>query len=137
MFNSQWCYLILKVLDKSSVITIDGLNFPFNSYKSLFYNNNIFNIDICITSKISNNKYLKLVYNKNDDSYIWNESIDYSKIRYKAKFIKYNGYWEDVRKQYIKIKNRYLELENNKYHRSFTCYIESVNNVYNAIKNMN
>lgn len=54
--------------------------------------------------------------------------------RKKAKYIKKRGKWELVRTQYLKIKNRYLR-QNDHDHPFFICYIEAVNNVYNARMN--
>ena len=49
-------------------------------------------------------------------------------------YIKEKGKWQLVRSQYLDIKNRYLR-QNDHDHPSFICYIEAVNNVYNARKN--
>lgn len=49
----------------------------------------------------------------------------------KADYIKSKGKWALVRKQYKKIKNKYLT-SNDYNHSSFICYIEAVNNVYNS-----
>ena len=67
------------------------------------------------------------------DQYYWNKAPDSAKIQEKAKYIKQTGEWQLVREQYLKIKNRYLR-QNDHNHPSFICYIEAVNNVYNAIK---
>lgn len=49
----------------------------------------------------------------------------------KAKYIKEKGRWQLVRTQYLNIKNRCLH-QNDSAHSSFICYMEAVNNVYNA-----
>lgn len=96
-----------------------------------------FHIDICITSKANDNLYYRLIHKKTgftyNDTYYWNIAPNSRKIKEKADYIKKNGCWQDVREQYLYIKNRYLS-QNDRYHSSFICYIEVINNVYNSIK---
>ena len=65
------------------------------------------------------------------DEYYWNKAPHSAGIQKKAKYIKKRGKWQLVRTQYLNIKNRYLR-QNDHDHPSFICYIEAVNNVYNA-----
>jgi hypothetical protein len=65
--------------------------------------------------------------------YYWNEAPHSERIQEKATHIKEKGKWQLVRSQYLDIKNRYLR-QNDHDHPSFICYIEAVNNVYNARK---
>ena len=44
------------------------------------------------------------------------------------------GWWNKVRDQYLKIKNRYLT-QNDHDHPSFVCYVEAIHNVYHQMKN--
>lgn len=95
-----------------------------------------FSIDICIVALDSNDNLFRLIHRKNgnifNDYYYWNQAPNSNKIRKKVAYIKSNGKWELVRNQYKDIKNRYLCWNDNN-HPSYICYIEAVNNVYNAI----
>ena len=91
-----------------------------------------FSIDVCIVFTDKNGYIHRLIHDKFIDRYYWNIAPNSQNIRKKAEYIKANGKWELVRKQYKDIKNRYLH--HSEYnHSSFICYIEAVNNVYNEI----
>ena len=93
-----------------------------------------FSMDVCIVCRDING-YHRLIHQKTGfacfDRYYWNKAPNSAGIQKKVKCIKERGKWELVRKQYLDIKNRYLQ-QNNHNHPSFICYIEAVNNVYNA-----
>lgn len=95
-----------------------------------------FKFDVAIVAKNSNGTLCRLIHNKNAwgygiDQYVWNE-IPYSRdVTLKAKRIKAEGLWLDVRNQYVKLKEMYLSQLWDKEHPSFIIYIEAVNNVYN------
>lgn len=95
-----------------------------------------FKMDVCIVKKDTEGN-LRLIHEKTgwicNDSYYWNQAPNSKDIRYKADFIKKSGQWSAVRKQYLDVKNHYLE-RNDHNHPSFICYIEAVNNVYNTIR---
>ena len=52
-------------------------------------------------------------------------------IRRKEDIIKINSQWAYVCEEYKKIKNIYLQQNQNR--KSFTCYVEAVNNIYNTL----
>lgn len=95
-----------------------------------------FKFDVAIVAKNSNGTLCRLIHNKNAwgygiDQYVWNE-IPYSRdVTLKAKRIKAEGLWLDVRNQYAKLKEMYLSRRWDKDHPSFIIYIEAVNNIYN------
>ena len=98
-----------------------------------------FSIDICMVT-IVNNKWYRLIHEKgintHYDKYYWNEaphSHNYQRKSYAIKSVP--GWWEKVRKEYLIIKNRYLE-HNDYDHPSCVCYIEAVNNIYNQMKQL-
>lgn len=114
----------------------------------------LFSIDVCIVyedgnfyrlihkktgySNVNNIAYAASIYphlvtRSRDDEYYWNMAPNSRDIKFKVDYIKSNGKWELVRKQYKSIKNRYLT-QNDHNHPSFICYIEAVNNVYNSRK---
>lgn len=100
-------------------------------------NNTVFSIDICITKRDTKDNYYRLIHKKTGrtiwDRYYWNTASQSEQLKEKAKYIKDYGRWELVRKQYLRLKNKYLS-QNDDTHPSFVCYIEAVNNVYNQIK---
>ena len=94
-----------------------------------------FSIDICITKKDEEDHCYRLIHEKTGwtvgDKYYWNMAPCSKEIQCKAKCIKSHGKWELVREQYLELKNRYLQ-SNDHHHPSFICYMEAVNNVYEA-----
>ena len=73
------------------------------------------------------------MYVLRDYNYVWEEARNTTEIDEKVEYIKDNDSWEDVRNEYLKLKNRYLSF-NSDNHPSYVCYIEAVNNVYNQIR---
>lgn len=94
-----------------------------------------FSMDVCIVCRDIEEDFYRLIHKKTGwsyyDQYYWNEAPHSAGIQKKAKYIKKRGKWQLVRAQYLDIKNRYLQ-RNDHDHPSFICYIEAVNNVYNA-----
>lgn len=94
-----------------------------------------FSMDVCIVCRDTEEHFHRLKHKKTGftylDEYYWNEAPHSAGIQKKAKYIKKRGKWQLVRAQYLDIKNRYLQ-RNDHDHPSFICYIEAVNNVYNA-----
>lgn len=95
-----------------------------------------FSFDVAIVAKNSNGTLCRLIHNKNawgfgKDQYVWNEIPHSCDITIKARKIKAEGLWLDVRKQYVHLKELYLSRSWDKDHPSFIVYIEAVNNVYN------
>lgn len=98
-------------------------------------NGTAFSIDVCIVCLDNKDNLYRLIHNKTgytfNDQYHWDMSPHSAKIRQKADYIKSKGKWQLVREQYLNIKNKYLQ-RNDHNHPSFICYVEAVNNVYNA-----
>lgn len=96
-----------------------------------------FSIDLCIVAKDNKGNWCRLIHQKTGDvkgdGYFWNIAPNSKTYKEKAVKIKSVSCWEDVREEYIKIKNRYLRRNDNN-HPSFVCYVEAVNNVYNKLK---
>lgn len=116
----------------------------------------LFSIDVCIVCEDEDGNLYRLIHKKTGytnlnsisyaasiypglvtrrpvNAYYWNKAPNSRDIKLKVDYIKSNGKWELVRKQYKSIKNRYLT-QNDHNHPSFICYIEAVNNVYNSRK---
>lgn len=101
-------------------------------------NDTSFSIDVCIVCLDEDDNRYRLIHNKTGyigytDQYHWDMEPHSAKLQDKVKYIKAKGKWQLVRKQYLDIKNKYFQ-RNDHNHPSFGCYIEAVNNVYNARK---
>lgn len=97
-----------------------------------------FSMDICIVTVGDKGHWLRLIHEKNMNSYYdryyWNEAPNSNKYKDKAKKIKtIPGAWNKVRDRYLDIKNFYLR-RNDYNHPSFVCFIEAVNEVYNEMR---
>lgn len=116
--------------DSTSCLTTEKMHF-------INGNSTEFSIDVCIVCRDTNEYFYRLIHRKTGftcfDQYYWNEAPHSAKIKEKVNYIKQRGKWQLVRTQYKDIKNRYLR-QNDNDHPSFICYIEAVNNVYNARK---
>ena len=97
--------------------------------------NKNFSFDVAIICRDDEDKSYKLIHKKTGnlkyDEYYWNEMPDPKAIRIKEEIIKINSKWSDVCEEYKKIKNKYLQ--RNQKRKSFICYVEAVNNVYNTL----
>lgn len=95
-----------------------------------------FSIDVCITHRDRSGCHHRLIHEKtgwiSNDKYYWNKAPQSRRLREKADFIRKKGRWEQVREQYLRIKNLHLSRGETKDHPSFTCYAEAVSNVYNT-----
>lgn len=94
-----------------------------------------FSFDVAIVTKNSKGNFCRLIHNKNvlgfgEDQYVWNEIPDSRDVAQKAKRIKSEGLWLDVRDRYIERKNMYLSRQRDKDHPSFVVYVEVVNETY-------
>ena len=98
-----------------------------------------FSMDVCIVTLETDGNWLRLIHEKGMNSYYdryyWNIAPHSKKYLDKAQAIKSApGWWNKVREQYLKIKNRYLT-QNDHDHPSFICYVEAIHNVYHQMKN--
>lgn len=91
-----------------------------------------FSIDIAITCKYLNN-WQRMIHHKtgfvNLDRYYWNEVQDSGRLEEKARVLKSENLWGEVRDTYLKKKNFYL-CRNDHTHPSFIVYVEAVNQIY-------
>ena len=94
-----------------------------------------FSFDVAIVTRNSKGNFCRLIHNKNalgfgEDQYIWDEIPDSHDVAQKAKRLKLEGLWLDVRNRYIEQKNMYLSRQREKDHPSFVVYVEAVNESY-------
>ena len=80
---------------------------------------------------IINNGYFYLRNNKKQNSY----TFEYRKLSFKIDekidyILEYQNGWNKIRDEYLKLKNR----NNDKNKKSFSIYLEAVNNIYNQLK---
>ena len=75
----------------------------------------------------------KLVHDKGENVFIWNEVPHTKDLDMKIAVVKRNGRLNEVREIYLDLKNMYLR-RNDKSHPSFVVYAEAVNQVYHVNK---
>ncbi len=96
-----------------------------------------FSIDVCIVVRDEDDNYYRLIHEKTGyrayDRYFWNEAPHSCDVFDKAVYIKDCGEWQALKEEYKRIKNLYLQHNDNN-HPSFVCYVEAVNNVYNSLQ---
>ena len=102
-----------------------------------------FSYDVCIiiTNEDQNGeeRYYRLIHKKTgfswNDIYCWEEGPRTHRVKEKAEYIRKNGGWDELREKYRALKNKYLTRNDHDHdHPSFICYVETVNNVYNAMQ---
>jgi len=129
-----------KVLNKYGWGDCENSTYSLTTKKVHFVEGNPteFSMDVCIVCRDTEEHFYRLKHKKTGftylDEYYWNEAPHSAGVQEKARYIKKRGKWQLVRTQYLDIKNRYLR-RNDHDHPSFICYIEAVNNVYNARMN--
>ena len=89
----------------------------------------LFSIDIGIVTEDDKGIWNRLIHDKNNNRYYWNEVKNSKDVSDKVNTLKKHYHWSEVRERYIVIKNKYLK-QNDHNHPSFICYIEAVNEIY-------
>lgn len=124
-----------KILSSNGWGDCDDSTSALTTEKRVFKKGNktAFRIDVAITCKY-NDRWQRLIHQKtgfvNLDMYYWNEVRDSRGLEEKARVIKAEHLWEEVRTTYLEKKNFYL-CRNDYTHPSFVIYVEAVNQVYN------
>ncbi len=99
----------------------------------------IYYVDVCIVKRDCYGRLQRLIHDKtgnvNDDRYIWNQFPELEKFMEKEEKLK-PEHWNKVRDVYLDKKNMYLSRQD-KTHKSFICYIEAVNEVYDKYYHWN
>ncbi|MCM1225050.1 MAG: hypothetical protein NC548_62425 [Lachnospiraceae bacterium] len=90
----------------------------------------LFSFDVAVIRE-REGKY-KLVYEKGNDVFIWNQVPYSKKLDKKMKAIRKSGRWGEVEEAYLTLKNLYLKRDN-RYHPSFIVLAEAVNQVYQTL----
>lgn len=88
-----------------------------------------FSIDIAIVAKDDQGSWQRLIHDKRERTYFWNQVRDSRGLGDRESWLKKRNHWTEVRERYLDIKNRYLT-GNDHDHPSFVCYIEAVNEIY-------
>ena len=95
-----------------------------------------FSIDVCVVCKRKGMWY-RLIHKKTgyiaNDQWVWEPTKNSERVFEKAEYIKKHHKWLEVRERYLKKKNMYLT-RNDIHHKSFICFVEAVNEVYDMIK---
>lgn len=111
-----------------------GFKFPQNSRSVItsllgnsFYK---FSFDMAILVEGNNGNYLKLIYDKDSNRYIWNEMPKTLAYDQKFKKLKELGYWKEIKDRYIAKKNSFYTIKYEK--TSFMVFIETINELYST-----
>ena len=117
--------------DSTSALTTKKVSVP--GFKTKF------SIDLAIVRE-ENDAWYRLIHKKTGDvkkdSWIWNQGPNSKGLNQKVRWIKENNHTPELRTAYLKKKNAYLSSQDDN-HSSFICYIEAVNEVYDAYHNPN
>jgi hypothetical protein len=123
--------LIRQSLDK---IVDKNVSFGQDSTSSIKYNYRgengkiCFSFDVAILYQSKERGILnRLIHQKDNDSFIWNEVFDSKDLKEKEERILKRGLWNDLRDVYLKKKNENLKSQDSK--PSYILYIEAVNEV--------
>ena len=91
-------------------------------------------IDLGIVVQDDKDNWWRLIHKKTGrtatDSWAWEKVRDSKGLETREKWLKENGFWNDVRQTYLDKKNLYLKRQETGTHPSFICYIEAVNEEY-------
>ena len=88
-----------------------------------------FSFDVAILAKNSKGNWCRLIHNKYNDEFTWNEVPTSHKVNEKARELKDEHLWNEVRDVYLGLKNNCLRNRDNN-HPSFIVYVEAINQVY-------
>lgn len=99
----------------------------------LIYGNRLhFSFDVAILCEGNNGNYLKIVQNKNNNQYYWNEVPHSRNYQTTIKLVKKARKWNELRDRYLKLKNLYLSRGEDV--ASFSILIQALNEVMQVIK---
>ena len=105
------------VCDSTSVITV----------KIIDQNIRKFSFDVAILVEGNDGFFYRLTNDKKTGRYIWNQVPSSKNYFKKFQEIKRQGYWEDFKKKYLKLKNLH---ENDHNVKSFSVFLETLNQFY-------
>lgn len=87
-----------------------------------------FSFDIAILIEGNNGNYYKLIFDKHNRRYIWNELRKSKNFTKKYKHIKDNGHFPKFRDRYLELKNMHLRRQDGV--KSFSIFLETLNEFY-------
>lgn len=111
-----------KINNSTSVITIKYI-----SYGSLE-----FSFDVAIMQENENGYLEKIIFDKKYNRYIWNQVKDSKDLNDKVLLVKQRLGWNAVRERYLDLKND--SLSNNDETKSFSIFIQVINEFYQKLK---
>lgn len=97
-------------------------------------NQEAFGLDLGIIWE-KNSQTFRLIHLKKDDPerFVWNEVFDSKNTNSKAKKIREGKQWNELRNEYLKLKNGYLKKQSEDIS-SYVVYVEAVNNVFSRLE---
>ncbi len=111
-----------KINNSKSVITV----------KNIEYGNLAFSFDVAILRQHPNGDFEKIIFDKKYNRYIWNQVKDSKDLNDKVLHVKQRLGWNAVRERYLELKND--SLSNNDETKSFSIFIQVINEFYQKLK---
>lgn len=111
-----------KINNSKSVITV----------KNIEYGNLAFSFDVAILRQHPNGYLEKIIFDKKNNRYIWNQVKDSKDLNDKVLLVKQRLGWNAVRERYLDLKND--SLSNNDETKSFSIFIQVINEFYQKLK---
>lgn len=113
---------------------VDGFSHGQDSTASVTYiyhkdGKECFHFDLGVILCGADRQSYRLINDKTNNAYIWNEIMDTRSIRRMAQEIHQRNDWSQLRKEYLNLKNAHLEKQDGL--PSYDIYAEAVNLIYN------
>ena len=89
-----------------------------------------FSFDIGIVSRKKKGNLQRLIHDKHNNRFLWNEVADSKETAKRAKELKLAGHTDEIKSEYLMKKNFYLQEGTTEAHPSFNIYIETINELY-------
>ncbi len=112
----------IKINNSKSVITV----------KNIEYGNLAFSFDVAILRQHPNGYFEKIIFDKKNNRYIWNQVKDSKDLNDKVLHVKQRPGWNAVRERYLELKNN--SLRNNDETKSFSIFIQVINELYQHLE---
>jgi hypothetical protein len=128
----------LKTLIRMTLDDILGIEASYgqDSTSAISYKINqdgfVFGLDVGIIFTEKGKSASRLIYNKRENAYVWNQVRSSKHTQKKFKIIKKQRRFPELEKTYLDLKNFYLK-QNDVNKSSFVIYTEAVNSVYQSL----
>ena len=125
--------IILNAFDRRLKENVEGYKGAKDSKSviTIIFSNGIkrtFSFDVAIYVEADNGYTYKLIHDKENRKYIWNQVPKSKNYSEKMQAIKKAGKWEEFKKRYLELKNSHLCCGDNI--KSFSVFLETLNEFY-------